>query len=158
MQQLFPGHHHPQHSFRSQPARERRLRRLGPRHALPEQAQARARCGGQTGLPFHGKNVLSGNDHARSHFVGPQQREVQGLQNGHPDHPPEKGGFRSAPLAGTSRAVVTACRTRSGRESAYSSRARYAGPYRTPLSWTDPINPPVFLRPHANPPAPGGGP
>ena len=61
-------------------------------------------------------------------------------------------------LAGTSRAVVTACRTRSGRESAYSSRARYAGPYRTPLSWTDPINPPVFLRPHANPPAPGGGP
>lgn len=104
------------------------------------------------------KNVLSGNDHARSHFVGPQQREVQGLQNGHPDHPPEKGGFRSAPLAGTSRAVVTACRTRSGRESAYSSRARYAGPYRTPLSWTDPINPPVFLRPHANPPAPGGGP
>lgn len=46
MQQLFPGHHHPQHSFRSQPARERRLRRPGPRHALPEQAQARARCGG----------------------------------------------------------------------------------------------------------------
>lgn len=30
MQQLFPGHHHPQHSFRSQPARERRLRRPGP--------------------------------------------------------------------------------------------------------------------------------
>lgn len=25
------------------------------------------------------KNVLSGNDHARCHFVGPQQREVQRL-------------------------------------------------------------------------------
>lgn len=70
----------------------------------------------------------------------------------------KKADSGAPPLAGTSRAVVTACRTRSGRESAYSSRARYAGPYRTPLSWTDPINPPVFLRPHANPPAPGGGP
>ena len=34
MQQFFPGHHHPQHSFRSQPASERRLRRPGTRHAL----------------------------------------------------------------------------------------------------------------------------